>query len=235
MPFSLHNQAMKYKLGTKHMIMNNQYEPQRTNNFELQIVGLDGLTYLKSAGNGEYNVSLASVINTGEATNRDALSNKIPSPANYLKLSVKSFDAPNISVSNIEVAYANNKTKFAGVPSFEGGSVTFNDFLGIDTERILMGWFKQVYNPISQRIGRATDYKKVAFMIEYDPTGEFYRAWQLNGLWIASIQLGNFSQDSNNVREISCNFNYDNCFPIDYVDYTTVCKQAGKYGYVNQA
>lgn len=194
MPDAITNQ---YKLGTYHMVGNDDFEPQRTNNFELQITGLETLKYFQN--------------------NQSGIGGAVPSNiATQLTLSVSDFSAPNFNVSPIEIPYANNKVKYAGVPSYEGGSITFNDFLGMDTERLLMAWFKEVYNPASQAVGRATSYKKTAFLVEYDPSGQFSRVWELVGCWISSLDLGTFAQGTNDVRKISCTFQYDHCKPRDH-------------------
>ena len=186
-----------YQLGTYHMVGKDSFEPQRTNNFELQITGLNDYYEFDSNETG-----------VGQ--------NKLPSNVGqFLTLSINSFTAPNFDVSTLEVAYANNKVKYAGVPNFGSGSIDFNDFLGIDTERVLTSWFKEVYNPKSQKVGRASKYKRVAYLLEYDPAGESVRVWQLNGCWISSLNLGSFAQDNNSVRKISCTFQYDNCYPVD--------------------
>lgn len=186
-----------YKRGTYHMVGRDEYEPQRTNNFELQITGLAGLKQFDDDESGISDSNVPSNI------------------SDQLTLSIDSFGAPNFNVSQIEVPYANNKVKYAGVPNYEGGSIQFNDFLGMNTERLLMAWFKEVYNPRNQKVGRASRYKKTAYLIEYDPSGEYSRVWQINGCWISSLDLGSFAQGTNDVRKINCTFQYDHCFPLD--------------------
>lgn len=188
------------QLGTYHMVSttSSMYEPQRTNNFELQIVGLGGLkmfTDKNSSGIGK------------------SVPNNI---SDQLTLSIANFTAPTIEMSNITIPYSNNEVHFAGKPTFSGANrVTFNDYIGLNVERLLMAWFKEVYNVKTQAVGRAKNYKKTAYVIEYDPSGTYSRSWQLNGLWISSIELGEYSQDDNSVRKINCAFVYDNCLPLD--------------------
>ena len=187
-------------LGSYHMTGLDMYEPQRTNNFELIIFGLETVPQYANTDTG--------VMSGGQTLGTNG--------RQLLTLSVRDFDAPNLEAGVIEVPYGNNKAKYAGVPNFTGGSVTFNDFLGIDTERILMSWYNQAYNVKTQAVGRASVYKKGANLLEYDPSGVFCRAWGIKGCWISSINLGSFSQENNNVRQISCNFQYDYCYPLDY-------------------
>jgi len=166
------------RLGTYHMANDNTFEPQRTNNFELQITGLgdDGQT---------------------------------------ITLAVSDFTAPSIELGDLTVSYGNNKIHYAGVPNFTGGSVTFNDFIGQRVEKILSDWQKLTYDYSTQKIGWATDYKKVGYIIEYDPSGGSARSWQLVGCWLQQLQLGQFTQD-NQLRKISCNIIYDYAIPETY-------------------
>lgn len=163
------------QLGTYHMANNNSFEPQRTNNFEVQITGLEG--------------------------------------ADTITLSVASYSAPSISQNPIEVHYGNNIIKFAGKPSFQDSSITINDYIGLEVEKLISNWQKLSYNYDTQAVGWASDYKKVGYLIEYDPSGGSPRQWMLVGCWISNLQLGEFSQDGNAVRQISCTLTYDYAIP----------------------
>jgi len=177
-------------LGTYHMVGLDEFEPQRVNNFEVQIVGLTGLT---------------SVARGVPVTDR---------ASDYITLSVASYGAPQINVQPITVSYGNNKIKFAGLPEFPDSSIVINDYIGINVENILTAWQKLVYNPMTQVVGRASQYKKVAYLIEYDPSGQQARQWQLNGCWPSSLQLGDFNQEGNNVRQLNLTLTYDFCIPL---------------------
>ena len=85
---------MPYKLGAYHMIGNDDWEPQRTNNFELIIPNLGQL----------YS------IDTGLAMPGNA--------SELLTLSVKSVNAPGTNIDALKVSYGNNSINFAGKPSY---------------------------------------------------------------------------------------------------------------------
>lgn len=177
-------------LGTYHMVGADEFEPQRVNNFEVQIVGLSGLIS----------------VNTGTAITEKA--------SEYITLSVASYGAPQINVQPITVSYGNNKIKFAGLPEFPDSSIVMNDYIGINVENILTAWQRLVYDPKTQKIGRASQYKKTAYLIEYDPEGTQARQWQLNGCWPSALQLGEFNQEGNNVRQVTLTLTYDHCVPL---------------------
>lgn len=177
------NTKKPYQPGTRHMAKSVDYEPQRNNNFEVQIeVG----TLNGNARAGE-----------------------------LITLSVATYAAPQINISQIPISYGNNKIKFAGLPEFPDSNVVLNDYIGINVERLLSDWQKQVYDPNTQEIGLAVNYKKTAYLLEYAPDGSNLRAWQLIGCWPSALQLGDFNQEGGNVRQITMTLTYDYAIPYD--------------------
>ncbi len=181
------------QLGTYHMVQDERYEPQRVNNFELQITGLEGLTTV------DRGLSLGSASTVSE----------------FITLSVATYSAPQINVTPITVSYGNNKIKFAGTPEFPDGQIVLNDYIGANIERILMAWQKLVYNPKTQAVGKAVDYKKTAYLHEFSPDGSIDRQWEIRGCWPSSINLGDFNQEGNAVRTVTLTLQYDNAVPLD--------------------
>lgn len=179
------------QLGTYHMAQSNDFEPQRNNNFEVQITGLSGLT----------------TVDKGRAISSNA--------GNLITLSVASYSAPQINVSPINVSYGNNKIKFAGLPEFPDSSIVLNDYIGIGVEKILSAWQKLVYDPKTQKVGLASEYKKDAYLIEYAPDGTQARQWRLVGCWPSQLQLGDFNQEGNTVRQVTITLTYDYVIPLD--------------------
>ena len=180
-----------HQMGTYHMVNHSGFEPQRTNNFEVQIAGLNSLI---PAGTNK-------VIN-------------LPSPGQLITLSVATYSAPQINIGNIPISYGNNKIKFAGLPEFPDSSIVLNDYIGIDVENILSTWQSCVYNPQNQCVGLAKNYKKTAYLHEYDPAGTNVRSWELDGVWISQLQLGDFNQEGNAARQITCTLVYDRAIPV---------------------
>ena len=173
------------------MASSNDYEPQRNNNFEVQITNLSGLTTVDKSQSIASNAS------------------------DLVTLSVASYAAPQINVSSIPISYGNNKIKFAGVPEFPDSSIVLNDYIGINVEKILTAWQKLVYDPKTQKVGLASKYKKVAYLIEYAPDGTQARQWQLVGCWPSALQLGDFNQEGGSIRQITMTLTYDYCIPLD--------------------
>lgn len=187
------------KKGTNHMANGTaDYEPQRTNNYEVQILGLEGITDM-----------------FGNVVNQASRAGEI------ITLCCNSFTAPDITMSDLRVRYGNNSRKYAGVPDITDATLELNDYIGVNTENILKAWFSKVYNPITEDIGYEIEYKKTGYLIEYDTkystSSTIYnyqsRIWKLEGLWPANLQIGQFSAENNAIRRISVTLKCDAAKP----------------------
>lgn len=180
-------------MGAHHMVGNDTFEPQRTNNFEIQFNNLG--TLVSSQGYMKWD-----------------------DPGEAIKLSVKSVGDLSQDIEAIAVHYGNNAIKFAGKPSLNSISISINDFIGLDTERILEAWSALVYNKYTQAVGLASKYKTDAYLLEYSPDGKNVKAWKLEGCWPGTITYGGYNQENASTREISMTLNVDFAFALDYRD-----------------
>lgn len=190
------NNAYKVeKRGINHMVGESGYEIQRTNNYEVQIEGLDsGLLDMN-----------------GNSVSQSSKSSEI------ITLSTASFEAPTITIDPITISYGNGRVKYASVGTFGDCSITLNDYIGLNTEKILSAWFAQAYNPVEEIVGYAVDYKKTAYLIEYDSKYVQARSWKLEGAWLASLQFGSYSAEGGAARQMTANLVYDRMIPsADY-------------------
>ena len=110
-------------MGTYNKIGVDAWEPQRTNNFTIEFPNLGQLYSIDT--------QLAMPGNASE----------------ILTLSVKSVASPSTNIDALKVWYGNNSINFAGRPTYGDVEVVVNDFVGADTERILMAWHRLVYDP----------------------------------------------------------------------------------------
>lgn len=169
----------------------NEYEIQRTNNFEFVVTQLDNLVRAGSLG-----VESSSRIDSDQAQE-------------VLRISNVSAPIPHFNQGTIEVKKGNSTIKFAGVPTFSAGTVKFNDYIGADTKAMLMAWQNLSYNVRTQKVGLASDYKKEAWLIEYSPDYQQVRKWILHGCWVSSLSEDGYDNESNNKNTISCTIEYD--------------------------
>lgn len=191
MSTALNSNFQPYQFGAYHMIGNDNWEPQRTSNFELHVYGLEAL---RSADKGL----------------------KMPSNASqYLTLSTQSVGDLGLNISPIGIEYGNNNINFAGKPSYDALSVVFNDYVGIETERIIAAWHRLVYDPKTQKIGRASVYKKSAHLLEFSPDGAFRKCWEIKGCFPTSVSYGGYDQGGGAVRQITVTVSIDYAIPLD--------------------
>lgn len=180
-------------LGAHHMVGKDIYEPQRTNNFEIQFPALAEQVTQSATGGMQFS-----------------------DVGNKITLSVKSVGDLSQSIDAITVGYGNNAIKFAGKPTLNNISIGINDFIGMDTERILEAWSSLVYNKYTQEVGRASIYKTDAYLLEYAPDGTNVKVWKLEGCWPGTITYGGFSQDGGSTREITMDLHVDFAYALDY-------------------
>lgn len=180
------------KIGAYHMIGDDDYEPQRNNNFEVHIYGLSGLL----------------TVDKGIKIPQDIAEES-------LTLSAVSVGQINTNVGILTVPYGNTKVKYAGLPEISDSDIVYNDYIGKSTERIISAWHSLVFNPKTEKIGRASVYKKPAILIETAPDGTRARCWQLKGCWPSNVQYGAYDYNGGATRQITMTLTYDIAIPLD--------------------
>lgn len=180
----------KSAIGTYHLADNpNLYEVQRTNNYEFIVTDIDGI--LKAGFDGTE--SNAHISNAQE----------------LIRLAVTSATVPHFSQNSIEVKRGNSTLKYAGVPTFESGQITCNDFIGADVKAVLMAWQNLSYNVETEKVGLASDYKKDCYLVEYSPDYQVVRKWKLYGCWVSGLSEDSYDSETNTKKKISVSITYD--------------------------
>jgi hypothetical protein len=174
--------------GTYHLANNpTLFEVQRNNNFEFIVTDLAGLTGVGPTGK------------------------VIANAQELLRLSVTKAFIPHFQQEVVNVKRGNSTLKYAGVPTFEGGTVEFNDFVGADTKAILMAWQNLTYNVNTELVGsvHTKNYKRDCYLIEYTPDYTKVRTWVLHGCWISQLSEGEYSAEDGQKHSISATVQYD--------------------------
>ena len=176
--------------GSYHFAANKDfYEIQRGNNFEF-MVDLGNLTAFGSE------------------------TKTFPNGETFIRLSVSATSVPHFSQSVIDVRRGNTAVKYAGVISYDSGTLQCYDFIGAETKDILMAWQARSGDPLKQTVGLQKDYKTTATLIEYPPDYSApVRTWKLDGCWISSISEEDFSVDADGSRKINVTIAYDRAYP----------------------
>ena len=191
-------QARPTSVGAYHFSANKElFEIQRGNNFDFVI---------------DLNLNGISAYGTESKTFPNAVEN--------IRLSVSQASVPHFKQTPIEVRRGNTAIKYAGVLSWDSGSLECYDFIGVETKDILMAWQALSGNPLYQTVGQQADYKFNASLIEYTPDyNQIVRTWKLDGCWISSIDEDAYSVDAGNgARKIRCTIEYDRAWVDSYAE-----------------
>lgn len=185
---------MNSHTGTYHFADNPKvFEVQRNNNFEFIVTNLDGIMRAGALGTE----SNATIANAQE----------------MLRLSVNKSFIPHFTQEVVSIKRGNSTIKYAGVPTFNEGTLEFHDFVGADTKAILMAWQNLSYNVDTEVVGSmanpATQYKKNCYLVEYTPDKTPIRTWILYGCWISGITEGDYSAEDGGKHLISVTIQYD--------------------------
>lgn len=186
------------EMGTYHLANNpNMFEIQRSNNFEFIISDIDGI--MRAGMEGTEGKNVRNISNAQE----------------IVRLSVTRASVPHFSQSPIEVRRGNSVIKYAGVPSFDSGSLEVNDYIGANARDVLLAWQALSYNVKTEKVGLASQYKKDCYLVEYSPDYQVVRQWRLHGCWISGLSEGDFSAEDNSKKTVSATIQYDRA-EIDY-------------------
>jgi hypothetical protein len=169
------------------------YEAARTGFFSLIVDNLDGI--IKSTYTGDHDAAPAS--------------DKINKAQEILKLNVVTADVPHFELETLQYRRGNEVVKFAGVPTFNSGSVKVDDVVGLDTKAILMAWQALAYNVHTGKGGRMVDYKRKCVLVEYTQDYEQVRSWDLYGCWIKNLSEDAFDKENDNKRAITATIEFD--------------------------
>ena len=189
--------------GTYHLTSNPDiYEPARNNNFEFLVNGID------------------SILKAGVAGTLVSDSDYIKNGGEVLRVAVEASSVPNFELGTIEVKRGNNTAKFAGLPTFASGSLTVKDYISADSgysnpKDVMLAWQALAYNVRTEKISRASVYKKNCTLTEYAPDNEtIVRQWTLEGCWCSAVSEDNFSTESEGQRRFTATIIYDRAYPV---------------------
>ena len=192
--------------GTYHLTNNPDiYEPARNNNFEFLVTGIDSL--LKAG--------------VDEATARET--DYIKNGQEALRVAVESSSVPHFELGVIEVKRGNNTAKYAGLPTFSSGSLTLKDYISVDSgysnpKDVMMAWQALAYNVRTEKVSRASVYKKTCTLTEYSPDYEIVRQWTLEGCWCSAVSEDAFTTESEGQRKFTATIVYDRAYPVSNVE-----------------
>lgn len=183
-------------LSTRHISADlGSYEAARTGFFTFIVNDLDNIVKATVAKN--------------DAVENFSGNDVIPKAGEYLRLNVTKAKIPHFSVEVLKYRRGNDEVKFAGVPTFDEGSIEVDDVVGLDTKSILAAWQALTYDVKSRKGGRMRDYKKDCTLIEYTQDYEQIRSWTLYGCFPSDFTEDDFDKENDGMRKISMTIQYD--------------------------
>lgn len=189
--------------GAFHITNNNSiYEPARNNTFEFLFpANLDG------------------IVKAGVSSDSAQSDEYIKNAQEVLRVAVEASSVPGSKLGIIEIKKGNTIAKFADVPTYESGTLTIKDFVSENTgysspKDVLLAWKALAFDDKSEKIFRASNYKRTCGLIEYTPDWKPIRQWTLEGCWISEVSEENFSTESDGKRTFSATLVYDRAYPV---------------------
>ena len=188
--------------GTFHLTNNPDiYEPARNNNFEFLVTGIEDFV---KAG-------------VDSATIKD--SDYIKNGQEILRCAVESSSVPHFALGIIEVKRGNNTAKFAGLPTFQSGSLVVKDYVSINSgysnpKDVMMAWQARAYDVRSEKIARASAYKRTCTLTEYSSDYQVIRQWKLEGCWCSEVSEDPFTSENEGQRKFTATIVYDRAYPV---------------------
>lgn len=138
-----------------------------------------------------------------------------------LALSLRDFAGPSMTVDPMTLRTGNGEVKYAGVPTVGTSAISFTDYIGMDTERILLAWYTQCHNPKNDKIGFKEYYSNDGLLYKWAPNGTRVIDWRLQGCWINEYNQGNYSRQNPEFRQFSTTIQYDKAYPWTKTPYST--------------
>lgn len=184
-------------LSAQHISTNlRNYEAARSGFFTFIVNDLDNIIRADYSGDRSNETSIGK-------------SSRIANAQESLKLSVTSASVPHFSLEVLQYKRGNDTIKFAGTPTYDAGSISVDDVVGLDTKSILMAWQALAYDVKTRRGGRMADYKRDCTLVEYTQDFQQIRSWKLYGCWISDIGDEAFDKESDGKRKLTATIQYD--------------------------
>ena len=171
------------------------YQPAKKNFFEFIVEDLDNL--------------LKPGVEVDLAEENDYIRNG----QEVIRLTVNKAPVPHFELNDIEIRKGNSIVHYAGTPTFSDGTLEVDDMIGAQSKAVLEAWQNLAYNVVTDKGGRAIDYKKNATLIEYTSDHVKVRSWRLIGCWIKNISEDDYDKTNDDLVRVQATILYDRAIP----------------------
>ena len=171
------------------------YQPAKKNFFEFIVEDLDNL------------------LKPGVEVDLAEDSDYIRNGQEVIRLTVNKAPVPHFELNDIEIRKGNSIVHYAGTPTFNDGTLEVDDMIGAQSKAVLEAWQNLAYNVVTDKGGRAIDYKKNATLIEYTSDHVKVRSWKLIGCWIKNISEDDYDKTNDDLVRVQGTIRYDRAIP----------------------
>ena len=171
------------------------YQPAKKNFFEFIVEDLDNL--------------LKPGVEVDLAEENDYIRNG----QEVIRLTVNKAPVPHFELNDIEIRKGNSIVHYAGTPTFSDGTLEVDDMIGAQSKAVLEAWQNLAYDVVTDKGGRAIDYKKNATLIEYTSDHVKVRSWKLIGCWIKNISEDDYDKTNDDLVRVQGTIRYDRAIP----------------------
>ena len=130
-----------------------------------------------------------------------------------IRLTINKAGIPHFELNDIEIRKGNSVVHYAGIPTFNETSIEVDDMIGAQSKAILEAWQNLAYNVVTDKGGRAVDYKRNCTMVEYTSDHVRVRSWKLLGCWIRNIEEQDYDKESDDLRRVTGTIRFDRAIP----------------------
>jgi len=126
--------------------------------------------------------------------------------SDLLTLSTDSIGAIEENQDSITVHYANGLIKFPSKVTFADVTWTLNCYCEPNVLEALREWRRQVFDPVTERMGLPSEYMRQVFFIRYDGQGNVRDAIRCPGTWIGALNNGDMNQEGGQMVKVTVPF-----------------------------
>lgn len=171
------------------------YQPAKGNFFEFIVENLDN------------------ILKPGVDENLAQDSDYIANGQEVIRLTVNKAPVPHFDLNEIEIRKGNSVVYYAGTPTFSDGTLEVDDMIGAQSKAVLEAWQNLAYNVVTDKGGRAINYKRNATLIEYTSDHVKVRSWKLIGCWIKNVSEDDYDKTNDDLRRVTGTIRYDRAIP----------------------
>lgn len=123
---------------------------------------------------------------------------------------LKTAARPQMTFEETVVDWVNTKRYLSGKGAWNPISVTMHDPVAPSAAQKIMDWLRLNYEPLTGRMGYATQYKKNISLKVLDPQGTVVELWDITGAWPQDVNWGDLDFASSDNVEITFQLRFDN-------------------------